>query len=149
RGEQFVYNALACLKPGGIAVHTTEYNVGSNDTTVDYRSTVLYRRRDIARIAASHQAAGPRVAPPDLTTGHMPLDRIVDVPPYRLDPHLKVEIKRYVCTSVGFVVEKVTDEIPQAPRHATPPSVADRLRPWLRGIGRVRKRLRRAAPAPQ
>jgi hypothetical protein len=149
RGEQFVYNALACLEPGGIAVHTTEFNVGSNDATVDYRNTVLFRRRDIERIAASLEAAGHRVAPLDLTTGDLPLDQIVDVPPYRWDPHLKVEIKRYVCTSVGFIVEKVTDEVPQAPRHATPPSMVDRLRPWVRGIGRVRKRLHRAARAPQ
>lgn len=146
RGEQFVYNALACLEPGGVAVHTTEYNVSSNDDTVDHRSTVLLRRRDVERIAATLEAAGHRVAPLDLSPGDMPLDEIVDVPPYRDEPHLKVQIKRYVCTSVGFVVEKVTDRIPRAPRHATPPRLADRLRPWLRAPGRLMgKRSRRRA----
>ena len=45
--ERFVTNAMHCLKPGGVSVHTTEYNLSSNDDTIAQGDTVLFRRRDI------------------------------------------------------------------------------------------------------
>lgn len=41
QGEEFIHNSLQCLKPGGIAVHTTEYNFSSNDDTITFGPTVL------------------------------------------------------------------------------------------------------------
>jgi SAM-dependent methyltransferase len=34
-GLQFLVDSLECLKPGGVAVHTTEYNVSSNEDTIE------------------------------------------------------------------------------------------------------------------
>jgi hypothetical protein len=133
-GEQFIYNSLACLRPGGCAVHTTEYNVNSNTRTPDYRSTVLFRRRDLERITALARECGHRVAPLDLCAGDMPLDQIVDVPPYRHDPHLKVQLRKNVCTSVGLIIEKGSERIPRAPRYVTPPTLRAVLRPWAHWI---------------
>jgi hypothetical protein len=129
-GEQFIYNSLACLRPGGVAIHTTEYNVTSNTHTPDYRSTVLFRRCDLERIAARATECGHRVAPLDLRAGEMPMDHFVDVPPYRHDPHLKVQLREHVCTSVGLIIEKRTDRVPQAPRYVTPRTMRAVLRPW-------------------
>ena len=36
--------------PGGVGVHTTEYNLSSNERTVEQGPTVLYRRRDLDTI---------------------------------------------------------------------------------------------------
>jgi hypothetical protein len=129
-GEQFVYNSLACLRLGGVAVHTTEFNVSSNTDTVDYRSTVLFRRRDMERMAETLMACGQTVEPFCFDTGDLPADQIVDVPPYDGDSHLKVMLRRkYVCTSVGFIITKTSNTIPQAPRAVTPPTLRSMARP--------------------
>jgi hypothetical protein len=144
-GEQFIYNSLACLRRGGVAVHTTEFNVSSNSDTVDYRSTVLFRRRDLERMAETLTACGQTIVPFTFDTGDLPADRVVDVPPYDGDRQLKVLLRRkYVCTSVGFMITKTSDTIPQAPKAVTPPTWRSFTRPaeqWLRS----RLRLLRSA----
>ena len=45
-GLEFVINSVKCLKPGGVAVHTTEFNCSSDADTLDNASTVLFRKRD-------------------------------------------------------------------------------------------------------
>lgn len=35
KGVKFIWNSLECLRPGGVAVHTTEYNLSSNLDTVE------------------------------------------------------------------------------------------------------------------
>jgi hypothetical protein len=146
-GEQFIYRSLACLKPGGIAVHTTEYNVSSNSDTIDYRSTVIFRRQDIERIVAKLSACGHEVAPLDLSEGNMPNDAIVDLPPYSQDIHLKLRIKDYVCTSVGIIIKKTSDELPQASLRATPRRLRDVVRQLGRNVERALKRRREARRA--
>ncbi|MGR4870360.1 hypothetical protein ACIPRI_16065 [Variovorax sp. LARHSF232] len=44
-GVQFVINAVEkTLRPGGVAVHTTEFNVSSNEQTLEVGETVIYRK---------------------------------------------------------------------------------------------------------
>ena len=135
-GEQVVYNSLACLKPGGIAIHTTEFNVSSNDDTIDHHGTVIFRRCDMERIAENLTAQGQTVEPFAFDTGDLPVDQIVDAPPYTKDRHLKLLLHGYTCTSVGLIVRKTSEQIPQAPRHVTPRSSRDAWRPmraWIKG----------------
>lgn len=139
-GERFIYQSLASLRQGGIAVHTTEYNTSSNTDTVDYRSTVIFRQQDIERIARTLEAAGHRVAPLDLAEGELPNDKIVDIPPYSEDIHLKLLLKSFVCTSVGLIIEKRSDIIPEAPRYATRRTLKDRIRPFGRKLENAIKR---------
>lgn len=135
-GEQFVYNTLKCLKIGGVSVHTTEFTVSSNTKTVDYASTVLFRRCDMERMADTLARCGQRVEPFVFEMGDQPADQCVDVPPFKHDPHLKLLLRRkYVCTSVGFIVTKECDTVPAAPRFVTKPHLNARLRPyglWMR-----------------
>lgn len=138
RGERFVYNAMACLKPGGVAVHTTEFNVHSNDLTEDYKPIVIFRRRDMERIAARLTACGHTVEPFSFDAGHLPVDEMVDEPPYRDDRHLKLLIGSYVCTSVGFIITKTGTGIPKAPRWVTRPTPRDRFRLFRSSINRWR-----------
>ena len=142
-GEQFVYNAMACLKPGGIAVHTTEFNIGSSTRTVDYRVIVLYRRCDMERIVQRLAECGHASEPFSFDVGDLPADRIVDVPPASQDGCLKLLISSHVCTSVGMILRRTGDGIPRAPKHVTPKTLRDRYRPvrqWVKnrilGLGR-------------
>jgi 2-polyprenyl-3-methyl-5-hydroxy-6-metoxy-1,4-benzoquinol methylase len=105
-GKRFVVRAMDCLKPGGVAVHTTEFNMTSNNRTVVRGPTVLFRRRDLEDLAASLRALGHWVAPFNFAPGRGKLDRHIDLPPYRWAPHLRLLIGRYVATSFGFIVRK-------------------------------------------
>jgi SAM-dependent methyltransferase len=102
-GMDFVVESVRRLNPGGIAVHTTEFNVGSNDDTLSEGGTVIYRQRDLDALVAQLRAEGfdadPVVAAPH---AHM-LDAHVDAPPYA-KPHLKLQLMGHVTTSVGVVV---------------------------------------------
>ncbi|MEM7273843.1 MAG: methyltransferase domain-containing protein [Actinomycetota bacterium] len=102
-GIEFVVNAMKCLKPGGIAVHTTEFNCSSNDETVSEGGTVLFRRRDFEEIAKRLERAGHHLTL-DFTAGSLPADHHVDIPPYAQDVHLKLMLADYVCTSYGIIV---------------------------------------------
>jgi hypothetical protein len=104
-GAEFVYRSMDCLKPGGIAVHTTEYNCSSNDATIAEGGTVLFRRRDIEEIAARLRAAGHEVDV-DFTAGSLPADHWVDMPPYKEDVHLKLLLDGYVISSYGLIIRK-------------------------------------------
>ena len=103
-GMDFVVAQMACLRPGGVAVHTTEYLVSSNDATVEAGGTVFYRRRDIEALVARLRRAGHDVDM-DYTLGATPEDEHVDVPPYT-DVHLRTELAGYVTTSLALIVTK-------------------------------------------
>lgn len=106
KGLDFIVRSVECLKPGGWAIHTTELNLSSNDDTVDNMDTVLFRRRDLEELAARLTAMGHYVAPFDLDPGVDPLDTYIDVPPYRVEPHLKLALWGYSITSVGLIIRR-------------------------------------------
>ena len=60
-GIDFVVNSMECLRPGGLAVHTTEFNVASNDATMAVGGTVIYRQRDIEDLAATLRSGGHQI----------------------------------------------------------------------------------------
>ena len=103
-GMDFVVAQMACLRPGGVAVHTTEYLVSSNDATVEAGGTVFYRRRDIEGLVQRLRRAGHDVDM-DYSLGSTPEDVHVDVPPYT-DVHLRTELAGYVTTSLALIVTK-------------------------------------------
>lgn len=105
-GLRFILNSVDCLKPGGWAIHTTEFNLDSNDDTVDNGGTVLFRRRDFEDLAVRLAEKGCELAPFDYNPGHGPIDRYVDLPPYLVEPHLKLALEGYAATSVGLIIHK-------------------------------------------
>ena len=103
-GLQFMINSLKCLKPGGVFVHTTEYNCSSNDQTLMSGETVLFRRQDILELQRRVEELGYTMRL-NLHTGDMPVDQFVDVPPYsQRRIHLKLELGQYVTTSIGITI---------------------------------------------
>ncbi len=105
-GLNFYLNQMETLKPGGWAVHTTEFNVVSDRDTVDGEDTVLFRKQDIGRLLAELEKRGFRPEPIDYRAGSMPLDYYVDVPPYAGNHHLKLRLKNFVTTSVLIICRK-------------------------------------------
>ena len=101
-GIGFVVNAMKCLRPGGLAVHTTEFNVASNDDTVCDGGTVIYRQRDIEHLVEVLRAQGHQIVV-DFNRGTTPTDYYVDIPPYHHHPHLKLHLLGHVTTSIGIV----------------------------------------------
>jgi SAM-dependent methyltransferase len=94
------------LKPGGVAVHTTEFNLSSNDSTVETGGTVMYRRRDLEAAIARLRKRGHTVTPLRIAPDSHPMDGWVDVPPYSGDAHLKLALGQYTCTSVGLIIRR-------------------------------------------
>jgi hypothetical protein len=46
------------------------------------------------------------VFPLNLNAGSGELDRHVDLPPYKQEPHLRLLLDRYVITSLGLIVRR-------------------------------------------
>ncbi len=107
-GQQFIYRQMQCLKPGGVAVHTTEFNLTSNERTRERGNTVLFRRRDIEAMMQRLTDDGHRVELLDLDVGPSACDVEYDRLPYSYRRHLKLEWRNYVTTSLGLIVQRVS-----------------------------------------
>lgn len=106
-GLDFVVNAVEnTLKIGGIAVHTTEFNLSSDEDTVFEGGTVLFRKRDMETLIERLRDRGHSVLDFSLGPSDHLLDQHVDTPPYQQDIHLKLLLANYVSTSVGLVVRR-------------------------------------------
>lgn len=112
-GLAFVENSLRTLRPGGVAVHTTEFTFNCGET-IDNNPTVLYQERHLIELIARLRDQGYQVADLDLSPGSGVLDCFVDLPPFSHDllllrppyAHLKLAIDGYTCTSVGLIIKK-------------------------------------------
>jgi hypothetical protein len=106
KGITFLKNQLNTLKPGGWAVHTTEYNISSNDETQDNNETVIYRQRDIEKIVSALRSEGHFVEELDYSLGGLHQDFRIDIQPHEQKIHLKLQIGKFVVTSMGLIVRK-------------------------------------------
>ena len=106
-GMDFVKNSMKTLKPGGIAVHTTEYNISSNADTYEDVNLSLYRRQDIEKLIAELEAEGYEVSPIDWSLGNGFAETVVDLPPFgRGEPHIRIKANNYDTTSIGLIIKK-------------------------------------------
>lgn len=105
KAKAFLYRQMDCLKPGGVAVHTTEYNVSSNERTIEAGPTVCFRKRDVEEVARRLKTLGHGIEL-DLALGDGPADRYVDEPPYTHNPHLRLRWCEFVATSIGFAIDR-------------------------------------------
>lgn len=95
---------LACLGPGGVAVHTTELNISDPEDTVERGNTVLLRERDVEALSERVAARGYTLTL-DLARGTGDADLAIARPPYPFAPHLKLTFDRFVTTSLGLILE--------------------------------------------
>lgn len=106
KGLAFVKRSLDTVRPGGIAIHTTEFNLSSNDETLEAENISLYRRQDIDGLSAELTEAGHQVAPLDWHDADGLVDGFVDLPPYAGEPHLRLRVEGYDSTSIGLIVRR-------------------------------------------
>jgi len=113
-GLDFLRRQMDCLVPGGVAVHTTEFNLSSNDATVADGPCVIYRLRDLEAVYGELVAAGHTVEPLDVDPGRHRLDRFVDEPPYPdwlTTPapkvkHMRLNLWGHASTSIALIIRK-------------------------------------------
>ena len=106
---EFVRQSTLLLRPGGVAVHTTEFNVSSNEVTVDRGGYVFYRQRDFEQVDRDLRQMRCGLARLDLYAGDGLLDVEYDTVPYeRRDPphHVKLLLEGHVVTSALLIVRK-------------------------------------------
>ena len=106
-GADFVVETVErVLRPGGVAVHTTEFNLSSDTDTFESEAMSIYRRRDILEQIERLRALGHDVEELRVAPDAFYLDHYVDLPPYRQRLHLKLELAGHVATSVGLVIRR-------------------------------------------
>ncbi len=108
-GHRFVIeSAEKLLRPEGVAVHTTEFNVSSDDETITTGPSVIYRRKDLNRLDASLRKIGCGMVPVDYTLGLHADDLNYDYPPYGSHGrrHIKLLFRDYVVTSAMIIIHK-------------------------------------------
>jgi hypothetical protein len=115
-GMDFVEQAMACLVPGGLAVHTTEFNLDSNEMTVADGPVVAYRKRDLDLLRDRLGRLGHSMAALSVGTRDGVLDRVLDMPPYQRRS-LALRLGPYRITSAVIVI--------QAGGNGPPPAVID------------------------
>ncbi len=107
-GIQFLIRTMACLKPGGVAVHTTEFNVSSNTDTVGSGPNVIYRPQDIEALDYRLRQIGCALEPMDFDPGSQEHDGAFDQPPYYGlgRQHIKLQLGGFETTSLLLVIRK-------------------------------------------
>lgn len=121
RAMRFVERSIDCLKPGGLAIHTTEFNLSSNTDTVTEGWCVLFTRSQIEQLCERLRHLGHEVFPVDWNPGTAPLDHFVDLPPFPNPdltwtlpnglslppaPHLRLALLGHVSTSIALIIRR-------------------------------------------
>lgn len=107
RGLEFFRSQMRCLKPGGIACHTTELNIDLDAiTTLEADNLSFFRFYDLMGLAGVLWENGDRLWSPDFKQGDTEIDRFVDRPPYTAPYHLNIEIGEFVTTSVVLIATR-------------------------------------------
>lgn len=120
KGLAFIEKSLDTLRPDGLAVHTTEFNINPEGPTIDNWITVLFQQKHIRNLAEKLRANGHHVAELNFDLGKKAMDRFIDVPPFNDDMpaeirewigeqyHLKVGLDGFVTTCIGIIVRKAS-----------------------------------------
>jgi hypothetical protein len=108
KGVEFILKSLDCLKPGGVAVHTTEYNVSSNSETIEHGGSVIYRQCDLESLGRRLRLHGAAIETLDFDAGAEPGDIDYDLPPYYVHgrQHIKLLLHEHVSTSILLIIRK-------------------------------------------
>jgi hypothetical protein len=105
-GVRYILRSLDCLRPGGMAVHTTEFNVSSEQETLEEPNCVIYRKSDIEDLIRRCQSRGVAVSPVNWCCVAAPVDEHVSRPSQSA-PHLKVHIGGHLSTSLGLIFTRL------------------------------------------
>lgn len=83
----FIENSLSVLKPGGVAIHTTEYAYLSDDKLPTEGPIVLFNRNIFYELANKLEKKGHYIEPYNFDTGDKFMDKFIDFPPFSFNAH--------------------------------------------------------------
>jgi 2-polyprenyl-3-methyl-5-hydroxy-6-metoxy-1,4-benzoquinol methylase len=124
KGLNFLKNVTKVLKPGGISVHTIEFNYLDTVATLDNCPNVIFKRSDIERLASELKAVNAKMFPLDFSKGTGLLDIYIDLPPFPLQklsgininateiypkgvPHINLWLDGFPSTSFGVIIKRL------------------------------------------
>jgi hypothetical protein len=102
----FIVESAQRLAPGGVGIHTTEFNLSSDRDTVDQPGTCILRKSDIDRLIELLDKINIVLDPVILDPGQHPYNFHVDTPPYSSSVHLRLQLEQFAATSIGLIVRK-------------------------------------------
>lgn len=107
-GMDFVVRSSKFLKPGGVAVHTTEYNVSSGTSTIEIGDNVVFRSLDLINLSNKLEECGYYVRPFNFESGDYKEDIEYDTMPYFEGDafHIKLDYGGFTCTSCSIIIQK-------------------------------------------
>lgn len=119
-GLDFLKNSLRLLKPGGISVHTTEFNYLNTPQTIDNCGSVIFKREHIEQLSENILKLGGKVIGSNFSYGNGIFDIYIDNPPYfhqKIEginmqyppydvPHIKLNIDGFPATCFGIIIKK-------------------------------------------
>jgi hypothetical protein len=107
-GLKFIEDSTKLLKAGGVAVHTTEFNISSRDATLTSGENVIYRQRDLLELQKRLRLHSSTLHQLDFRPGDAEYDRDYDRPPYYQTgrQHIKLELSGYVSSSILLIITK-------------------------------------------
>jgi hypothetical protein len=106
-GLEFFCNQMRCLRPSGIAAHTTEFDVTSNSGTLETPDLSIFRKRDFEKLGRMLAAQGDRLFPLDWSQGEEKADKYIDHQPYEQGlAHLVIELGGYTFTSFILIARR-------------------------------------------
>lgn len=105
-GLSFLERSLELLKPGGVAVHTTELELTERRTTADYGHCAVYRLDDLLDLQEVVAARGYSMQLDSFVPMETAADRFI-APPLSLGSetyHLKLALYDSITTSVALII---------------------------------------------
>lgn len=104
--QRFAINSMEVLKPGGMALHTTEFTLSSLSHKFEGPYYCIFRKSDMDALASSLRKL--RFHVPDIYyhAGSSKLDQTPDLPRYDKNRHIKLLLDGHVVTSIGWTAIK-------------------------------------------
>ena len=136
-GLNFIRSSLECLKKGGVAVHTTELNVLSDDMTIDNGSTVVFRLQDINNLFRSLTRAGYICSPLKFFLGRDQDDFRLSMQPTYGNDYSKIQVGGYISTQAVLIIRR--------PKHPSINNIIEPLRLYMlsrtykKGLAEIKK----------
>lgn len=105
KGVEFVKKSLKCLKVGGVAIHTTEFNLSSNDKTFNLKNNCAFRHKDIINMLKS--LGDDYEYKTNFNIGTDEFNFFVDFERNDPNKHLKIETLGFIITCFGLIIKRV------------------------------------------
>lgn len=100
----FILKSTETLKPGGYAIHTTEYDWHDN-RQVDDPKNCIFNKNSFVTMSKKIKQLGHHLYPIDFSIGEQAEDRHIDAYPFELKTHLKLKVGIQHLTSIGFIIK--------------------------------------------